>query len=402
MKLSGAAFFLVSLIASVSCLGAMSDVNHPSDSTVHATDTLKGKYPYLWDRIKKSVNLFPGRIKTARHTESTLDTGAIIAEEIKKQTKDNAQRAAEMNEKMKFEDFYVDNKPGIDVARGKFVLNPYLANYVYFDQIDDPAPNLAPRPRRWALKWQISVQIPVLIAKFANTGIFFAFTNRCTFDLLNPTDSRPVTHKTFMPEGFGRFDLASLVSGAGIDKYVLQVGAQHESNGGVDDSLSLFDSRGIMAKVYAQVCTKFMKAPADSNYRYLMGDRYKLVIGARMFKCYDVADNPDIVKYIGYLDLNASYEFAPIVSIFNHEHSIGVFLIDGFFAPGGSVKPWHTSYAICLSYTLPMLSNKNVYYPYLPRLPVTPYVRFFRGYNEFLFTYNKPTTVIGFGLRLRN
>jgi outer membrane phospholipase A len=404
MKLSLAAFSLICLLLSLPSISAMDVSQHNNDSAMFNVDTLRGNYPDLWERTKKSSTLFKQRGKMALQADSVLDTNTIIVAEIKKQTNGQVQRAAEINDKIHFEDIYLDNKPSLDVARGKFVLNPYMTNYAYFDRIYDPSPRLEPRKRRFALKWQISIQVPVLIAKYSNTGIFMAFTNRSTFDLFNPNpeDSRPVTHKTFMPEGFLRLDCATFMKSAGIDQFVLQGGAQHESNGGVDDSLSLLDSRGITAKLYAQVCAKFINAPADGNRRYLFANKYKLMLNARAFKCVEVTDNKDIVKFIGYLDLNASYEFAPIVNWFDHARSLGVYMIDGFFAPGGSMKHWFPSYAIGISVTPPMLSNKSVNYPDFPRLPVTPYFRFFRGYNEFLITYDKITTVYGFGLRLRN
>ncbi len=317
-------------------------------------------------------------------------------------SKNDSTRAAEITEMMRYEDDYMKNKPGLDVARGKLVMNPYYENYACFTRIDDPSPDLQPRPKRLALKWQISLQVPVVTLPYSNTGFFLAFTNRAAFDLFDGQDSRPVTHKTFMPEGFIRFDVAALTKKVSSDQVVVQAGAQHESNGGVKDTLSLLDSRGINAKFYGQLMTKFLKKNPDRNNRYLFVDTYRLILGVRGFYSWvDATDNPDIVKYIGYLDVNGSYEFDPKIRLCNQDRYLGVFRLDGFFAPGGSLGPWFPSYSLGLSWNPPMFSKRSNGYEWLPKVPLTPYVRFFRGYNQYLIYYNKLTTAFGWGIQLR-
>jgi outer membrane phospholipase A len=314
----------------------------------------------------------------------------------------NDKKAREMDSQIHHEEMYMQEKPNMDIARGKFVINPYLTNCFYLDRIDDPSPDLLPRKKRFAIKWQVSVQMPVITAKYSNTGLFCAFTNRALFDITNDLDSRPVTYKTFMPEVLGRLDFSQFQRRLGTDQLVLQAGAQHESNGGVDDTLSLMDSRGIRARLYIQPIARFMRIIPDSTGRYLCSDKYHLMVNARLFYPYGTWDNKNIETYIGYFDLNASYEFAPVVPFFGRRVPLGVFKVEGSLSPGGSVSPIYTSFSIDVSYTPPMISNRRVYYGCLPKVPLTPYFRFFSGYNEFLNTYDKRTTVVAFGIRLRS
>ena len=217
-----------------------------ADTLSSNLDTLKEKYPKLLKHISEDPQII-GLKKERKNTE--------IVKKLKKLTRGNPAVAEKMNRRVYFENLYIEDKTNFDIARGKLVINPYYTNYIYADRIYDPSPDLKPRHYRGAIKWQISVQAPVLTWKYSNTGIFAAFTNRATFDIANKDDSRPVTHKTFMPELFFRYDflpLAELLGHyrIGIDQITLQVGVQHESNGGVEDPLSLLDSRSIGYKLY--------------------------------------------------------------------------------------------------------------------------------------------------------
>jgi outer membrane phospholipase A len=369
-----------------------------NDSTLFNPDTLKKRYPDLWSRTSASIEASLADLPALDVTKRD----SLIAASIKSQTGGNPGRAQEIETRIKWEDEYIENKSELDISRGKFVINPYLTNYVYWGYISDPNPDMTPRSRRGALKWQISVQMPIVTTKYSNTGFFLAFTNRGTFDILNKEYSRPVTNKTFMPEVFGRFDLAIYNKKLGVDQLVLQAGAQHESNGGIDDSTSLLDSRGIFAKYYGQVCWKLFKTPSDNNRRNLPNDRYALMLSARGFYCDGIEDNNDIVKYIGYLDLNGSFELTSFLKARKIERTFGVFMLDGFYSPGGSLDAYYGSFALGLSWTPPMFSTKNKNYSRLPKVPLTFYGRVFRGYNEYLITYNKLTTMCGFGVKLRS
>ncbi|MBN1307664.1 MAG: phospholipase A [Chitinispirillaceae bacterium] len=397
MKSSLAIFFLCFFVLVVPCesVGVAQQAQIQADTLSSDTGMLKDKYPVLWKHISEDPKIIG--LKGERKNRE-------IVRKLKKMTRGSPAVAEKMNGSIYSENIYIEKKAKLDIARGKLVINPYHTNYIYADRIYDPSPDLKHRHFRGALKWQISVQAPVLTWKYPHTGVFAAFTNRATFDVANKDDSRPVTHKTFMPELFFRYDflpVAELLGNyrIGIDQITLQVGAQHESNGGVKDSLSLLDSRSIGYKLYGQACLKLFKCPVDPMYRYVREDQYSLMLSARGFKSFSVEQNESIEKYIGYLDLNASYEFI-VFRILKWRPGVGK--IDAFFAPGGSLDDPHVSYAIGLSFTPHMFSLKSRGYRYLPKLPLTPYVRFFQGYNEYLYFYDKRTTVWGFGLKIRN
>jgi outer membrane phospholipase A len=389
-------FIILGLV--IPCCGESDSMGKIHNDSIFNAENLKQNCPYLWNRV---VRLMVVVYDKKAMNSLSLNMDSLVVLEIMKMTKGNKAKLIELNEKIYFEEIYIENKPDLDIARGKFVINPYLSNYFYFDNIHDPSPALQPRSGRMALKWQISIQSPILTFKYSNTGLFFAYTNRAQLDIFNGQDSRPVTHKTFLPEVFWRQDFASFLKKTGTDQITMQVGIQHESNGDMDDSSSLLDSRSIGYKLYGQLCTKFIKIEMDPGQRNLRNDQYALMLNMRLFNSYDMSDNPDIVKYIGNVEFNGILECVPRLRFGSFEKYFGVFIFDTFFAPGGESKLKYASYAIGLSWTPPMVSNKSKGYYILPKIPVSPYFRYFHGYNEFLTTYNKATTVWGFGVKLR-
>lgn len=398
----------IALVCCMSIIGFGVHAQNPEDSTLfsldssaYVSDSLKDRFPNLWQRAEEIAERRLHR-RLRRQDITTPPEKHIVdsltTELIRRQTRYDTSRATEIDIRIKNEILYFKNKRSLDVARGKYFFMPYRLNYFCFTPIDDPSPEgLEPRDPRLALKWQLSFQVPLVAAKHYNTGIFAAFTNRGTFDLFNMKDSQPVTHKTFMPEFFGRLDLAFLFPKKErlADKYVLQLGYEHESNGGGDNLQSLLDSRGITAKFYGSTKLKFFLAPADEQLRYVYEDKYKLTIHpVFVFSMLGIDDNPDIDKYIGFFDLRGSYEQDLAIG----SRCLGITRLDWSLIPGGKKDLSKFTYSLGLSYSLPMLGWTKT----ALKIPLTFYLRHFNGYNEYLYYYNVRRQSWLFGIRVRD
>ncbi len=349
---------------------------------------IKQSFPLLWQQNRART--------VAGHSAITdsMQIDSITAQSINTAAHNDTAVMRIKNDNINYELFFIDNKPPLDIAQSKFVLRPYHTNYFYLDRITDSTRSGKWLGSRAALKWQISIQIPMASARLFNSGLFFAFTNKACFDFRNDSESNPVTMKTFQPEVFGRIDLAQILNREELaDKYTFQSGVEHESNGGYNKDTSIYQSRGILMNLYLESTVKGIPHKQDDKRRYILEDAYALSSTFRFFTPIGTIDNPDIWKYVGWFKTNGSFEM-PLVG----KKCYGTTMVDWNLAPGGTINLEHFSAGLGLSYTFPMFDQSA---RSRPKLPLTLYGRIFSGYNEFLETYNRRTFVLAWGFRFR-
>ena len=361
-------------------------------------ELLKRSYPNAWENLQtlKDIGADSG-LKARLNDDSLLNR--IQAEKESGSIDELVQKLS----REEYDIIYLRNKTDFDVARSKYYLSPYHANYVYGDVIGDSSREGKYVGTRPAMKFQISQKFPLWTTRYYANGAYFAMTLRGLFDL-SPwgENSAPVTKKTFMPEAFVKFDLGTLryfrFLRSGIsersDKNVLQLGIHHESNGGYVNEYDGFTSRSIGYRRYLEYRGRFRVVDSlrTDGLRRIPTSRFAGKWYARIFDLHSVGENDSIEQYIGWSELGISYELL----------GGGVWNGEATFSPGdflGTEKEYRgISYSLGLAWTPPW-DKQSAHSTH--RFPVSFYLRYFYGFNEFLETFNVKTRVWGMGFILR-
>jgi outer membrane phospholipase A len=134
-----------------------------------------------------------------------------------------------------------------------------------------------------------------------------------------------------------------------------------------------------------------MKSSADTSagMREVLS-KFHGYASVRFNRLYGIKENKDIRGYVGYSEFATGYETS--------WH--GVWQCEGWFAPGDLFYSDYKgiSYSLGANYTFPWDRQEN---RPMVRVPLTLYIRYFNGFNEFLETYNAKTEFVGFGFKLR-
>lgn len=259
--------------------------------------------------------------------------------------------------------------------------------------------------------------MPIVVHRYYNTGLFTAMTIRGLFDIGNKDDSRPVSQKTFLPEAFVNVDLGSFsilryprwlqwfgdIFPPDRDRNVFQWGLQHESNGGKGA-----ESRGILFRHYVNYTYKWLPVQPGDSREGVFSDQYKHRFSVRMFKLFGIEDNKDIKHYIGFMDLQWDWQFSPFRR--------GIWGLSCWLNPSFSNDDWsnfdHTSFSIIGNYTPPWNLEYQRYKGPNPfklvknnlHIPLSFYIRYWNGHNDFLLKYweRSITQGVGVGILLRN
>ncbi len=228
-------------------------------------------------------------------------------------------------------------------------------------------------------KFQISIAYRVLMwtKESDGTGLYFAYTQKSLWDLLNYNKSSPFIESNYSPELFFKFDLENKnIFGVQIERlrYVRLGLYEHESNG-LDDSRGL-DSRGW-----------------DRGYieaEYFLAGRYLSVV-PKIWWIYHAADeNPDIARYLGYGQLTVKSVFG----IYN----VCELTLMAAARKGTSLDAKKGN----IELTMILGSFRYHYRDFDSVLPMGLYFQFFTGYGETLLQYNRTNRVFRIGLSFIN
>lgn len=119
-------------------------------------------------------------------------------------------------------------------------------------------------------------------------GLYVSYSQTSFWDLAS--DSKPFRDSSYRPEAWWHIGGIEKFS-AGAERFDLDIGAGHESNG-----LSGEDSR---------TCNRVFIRPIAT---WDLGERWQLSVAPRIFTYVDsLSENPDIAVYRGFVDLVASF-----------------------------------------------------------------------------------------------
>lgn len=290
----------------------------------------------------------------------------------------------------KSESLYVSIKNSTDAVKGKYIITPYLKNFVTFHNIDDPSYVGEPIDKRIALNWHLSIKYPLWVARHYNQGLFFSFTNTGCFDLTSKgEDSRPVSKKSFMPGFFYRHDLEHLFTRwfqnnpYGVDAEV-EFGVYHHSNGGYSAL-----SRSMMAIFYTSQKIKIGKQVVGNTAGIPFSENYLFTLWMKtnLYYLENFEENPGIVDHWGRFEGQLTFE-----KELNHNRKNGYVLLwaDLYLSKGGQ--------SIAIGF-VPYLWGQNG--RSRTRLPLSPYIKLYQGKNEYLEYYDQKKQWLGIGVMLR-
>ena len=248
--------------------------------------------------------------------------------------------------------------------RGTFLIKPYRPTYILLGRGTNSANRLpsSPGPDRSVTepldvspveaKYQISFKTKLWEGLFGRHGdLWMGYTQQSSWQVYNKSNSSPFRETNYEPELMAVFR-TNLDAGLGFKVKMLSVGLNHQSNG-----------RG---------------QPLSRSWNRLMLqggiERGDFALMLRSWKRFEETaskdDNPDISRYLGYGDLQATWRL--------DAHELSFNLRPGFSSRGSAQVDW----------TFPIHRN------------LKGYLQFFTGYGETLIDYNHRQSTFGLGVSL--
>ena len=248
--------------------------------------------------------------------------------------------------------------------RGTFLITPYTPTYMLVGRWSN-SPNrqpASPNPANQVddkldvnaaeAKYQISFKTKLWEGLVGHHGdLWLGYTQLSNWQAYNKSFSAPFRETDYEPELMAVFR-TNLDAGLGFKVKMLSVGLNHQSNG-----------RG---------------QPLSRSWNRLMvqggveRDNFALLL--RTWKRFEESaakdDNPDISRYLGYGDLQATWRL--------DAHELSLNLRPGFYSRGSAQLDW----------TFPIHRN------------LKGYLQFFTGYGETLIDYNHRQSIFGLGVSL--
>lgn len=249
-----------------------------------------------------------------------------------------------------------------------FMLIPHKTNYMlpltYMHRADDAInPNGDFDLQHAEMKFQISLKILTISRPVMkdNGYLFFAYTNRSTWQVYNRSKSSPFRDSNHTPEVFMQF--TTPVDWHGISIPLIVPGFAHQSNGqgGLRsrswnriylDTTFAYNDWYLSIKPWYRTPVRKKRDPLDAK-----GD-----------------DNPDILDYYGHFEVNLFHEFG------NHHIRL---------MTRNNLKE-NNKATVEINYSYPI--NKHL----------KGYIQLYHGYGEMLIDYDQRNTRIGFGFMLNN
>lgn len=286
------------------------------------------------------------------------------------------------------ENYFVGNKEMLDQVRGKYVISPHEDNFIIVHSLGDST--IADGKyvgERASLHWQFSFKFPLLVWRANESGAYFDFTNTGCFDFTNGKESYPVSKKSFKPGAFLRFDFETLkgVRESRFDNE-LDLGVYHHSNGGYDEHNV---SRSIMYLVYLRNRFKAFRHKPDPTLYSVYSNHYLLTVDLKA-EYYGGIDssNSGIRELWG--PVRAKVQIEKAINLNKNNSFQMLFWNDWSFARSSQ---WVSLSIMPVNETLK--KRKPV------RIPLTYYVKFYQGRDEYLLNYRDWDRWIGGGLILR-
>jgi len=250
-----------------------------------------------------------------------------------------------------------------ETKQGTFKFRPHKQNYLIpfrysnstNDQPESPRMGMAPDQELDNLetKFQLSFKVKTFEGLFkGHADLWFAYTQQSSWQVYNPTISRPFRETNYEPEVMLVFPTD--YSLFGLRGRLLNFGLLHQSNG-QSEPLSRSWNR-----LYVQL--GFVR----DDFTLLVRPWY------RFSEDRQDDDNRDIAEFLGHGDLQAIYK--------HRQQTLSLLVRPSLRNPG-----WG---ALQLDYTFPGVGQMK------------GYVQLFTGYGESLIDYNHSQTAVGVGLLL--
>lgn len=201
-------------------------------------------------------------------------------------------------------------------------------------------------------KFQISLKAPLLLNALGTpVDIMAGYTNRSFWQMFNKQMSSPFRETNHEPEVWGRWRTEVPFLGGQFRTFGL--GFNHQSNGQAGDLSRSWN------RVFAEALWE--SRPVALNLR----------VWHRLSEDPEDDDNPDIVDYLGHMELTAVYSAG--------SHEFSAMLRRNFSTRKGAVQ---------LDWSFPLYKN------------LRGYVQWFDGYGESLIEYNYRVRSLGMGVQL--
>lgn len=249
-------------------------------------------------------------------------------------------------------------------ASNPFALLPHRPNYVLLGAYNFADPNEAPLRGQFPgtdpdldhveTKFQISLKVPVARELFAGHGdLYFAYTNRSFWQVLNRSTSRPFRETNHEPEAWISFETDWSLFG--WRAALLDVGLSHQSNGqsgSLSRSWNRLYARAVFERDDLAIAFKpWWRIPEPSSDD----------------------ENPDIEDYMGNFELVGSYR--------RQDHHYSLMLRN-------NLDPDDNHGALQVDWSFPLHGR------------LRGYLQWFYGYGESLVDYDARVNSVGFGLQL--
>jgi len=211
-------------------------------------------------------------------------------------------------------------------------------------------------------KFQISIKIPIYSLGDTNTGWYFGFTAKSFWQVYNSEVSKPFRETNYEPELMYRWQAD--YSFLQYRFNAVEVSFNHQSNG----------QSGLNSRSWNRVILTALFSDVDSAY--YVRTWYRLPEDAKE-SVQDPSgdDNPDILDYIGRIELGYAWQFTP-------EHKLLAKLRN-------NLKTSNNRGSFELNYT----------YNFSERYDVL--LQYFNGYGDSLIDYNRHQQRVGLGIQLR-
>jgi phospholipase A1 len=228
-------------------------------------------------------------------------------------------------------------------------------------------------------KFQISISYRMFLwtKRADTTGLYFAYTQKSLWDLLNYRKSSPFIESNYSPEFFYKFDLENrTVLGINFERltYIRAGLWEHESNG-------LDDTRGPDSRSW------------DRGYlelEYLLAGRYLSVVPKFWWIYHAGGENSDIARYLGYGQITLR-SVIPVGDVLDLGLTAAARKGTSPDAKKGS-----------LEFTVVLGSFRYHYREGDTVVPMGLYFQFFTGYGETLLQYNRTNRVFRAGFSFIN
>jgi phospholipase A1 len=210
-------------------------------------------------------------------------------------------------------------------------------------------------------KYQISVNMPLLLMDDDASGVFFGMTLVSFWQVFNDETSKPFRENNYEPEVYYQWQTDWDLFGYRFNQF--NVGLNHQSNG----------QSGLKSRSWNRIYATAIFS--DVNSLYYLKTWYRLPEDQKTFELDPTGDdNPDISDFIGRTEFGFGFNMGKLNLLAKVSNNLS------FNKNRGSIE---------LNLTYPI----NDRYDWL--------LQYFNGYGDSLIDYNRHQQRIGFGIQLK-